>query len=162
MKDVKARDIMSKHVHSVSPDLSLIDLERDLSSHRISGAPVLERGTVVGIVSRSDIDRHLSREESRIAAAATYFYRAGFDESDEDASQADPPTAAIESMRKTRVREVMTPEVISVGAEDPISVVADVMRSRRIHRVLVIEDGNLLGLVSSLDIVGTVADLSRS
>jgi signal-transduction protein with cAMP-binding, CBS, and nucleotidyltransferase domain len=36
------------------------------------------------------------------------------------------------------------------------------MRSRRIHRVLVIEGGDLLGLVSSLDIVGTVADMAAS
>ena len=162
MTNVKARDIMSKQVHFVSPELSLIDLERELSSRRISGAPVVERGNVVGIVSRSDIDRHLSREESRIAAAATYFYRAGFEESDDPESQADPSTAALESMRSTRVREIMTPEVISVAGDDPIAEVADVMCSRRIHRVLVIEDGNLLGLVSSLDIVGTVAERARA
>lgn len=158
MKDVKARDIMSKRVHSVSPDLHLIDLERELSSHRISGAPVVERGNVVGIVSRSDIDRHLAREETRIAAAATYFYRAGFEETDDPESVVDPSGAALESMRKTLVREIMTPEVISVAGGDSIGAVAEVMRSRRIHRVLVIEGGDLLGLVSSLDIVGTVAD----
>ena len=162
MKDVKARDIMSKKVHCVSPDLSLIDLERELSSHRISGAPVVERGNVIGIVSRSDIDRHLSLEETRIAAAATYFYRAGVDDTDDQESQVDPPASALESMRKTRVREVMTAEVISVAGDDPIHVVAGVMSSRRIHRVLVIEGGDLLGLVSSLDIVGTVADMAAS
>ena len=164
MKDVKARDIMSKKVHCVSPDLSLIDLERELSSHRISGAPVVERGNVIGIVSRSDIDRHLSVEETRIAAAATYFYRAGVDDADTDdqESQVDPPASALESMRNTRVREVMTAEVISVAGDDPIHVVAGVMSSRRIHRVLVIEGGDLLGLVSSLDIVGTVADMAAS
>ena len=162
MKDVKARDIMSKKVHCVSPDLSLIDLERELSSHRISGAPVVERGNVIGIVSRSDIDRHLSVEETRIAAAATYFYRAGVDDTDDQESPVDPPASALESMRKTRVREVMTPEVISVAGDDSIHVVAGVMSSRRIHRVLVIEGGDLLGLVSSLDIVGTVADMAAS
>jgi CBS domain-containing protein len=156
MKNVKARDIMVKHVHSVSPELNLFDLERDLTSHRITGAPVIERGSVVGIVSRSDIDRHLSREESRIAASAL-FYRAGFEDADEPEPQCDPSTAALESMRKTRVREVMTPEVISVSGDDSIGAVAGVMRRRRIHRVLVIENGNLLGLVSSMDIVAVVA-----
>jgi len=161
MQDVKARDIMSKRVHSVSPDLPLIDLERELSAHRITGAPVMDRGNVVGIVSRSDIDRHLAREESRVAATATWFYRAGSDEDEGADTQPDPSGAAMESLRRTRVREIMTPEVISVSADEPIAQVAEVMRSRRIHRVLVIEDGDLLGLVSSLDIVGTVADLAR-
>jgi CBS domain-containing protein len=158
MKDVKARDIMAKRVHSVSPDLPLIDLERELAAHRISGAPVVEGGNVVGIVSRSDIDRHLAREETRSAAAATYFYRAGFEETDDQESAVDPSGEALESMRKTLVREIMTPEVISVAGDDSIGAVAELMRSRRIHRVLVIEGGDLLGLVSSLDVVGTVAD----
>ena len=162
MKNVKARDIMSTRVHSVSPDLPLIELERQLASHRISGAPVLDDGSVVGIVSRSDIDRHLSREGSRVAATATWFYRAGFDEAEPAEPAPDPSAAAIESMRKTRVREIMTAEVISVAGEDPISEVAALMRNRRIHRVLVIEDGSLLGLISSLDIVGKVADLASA
>ena len=162
MKNVKARDIMSTRVHSVSPDLPLIELERQLASHRISGAPVLDGGRVVGIVSRSDIDRHLSREGSRVAATATWFYRAGFDEAEPAEPAPDPSAAAIESMRKTRVREIMTAEVISVAGEDPISEVAALMRNRRIHRVLVIEDGSLLGLISSLDIVGKVADLASA
>ena len=50
------------------------------------------------------------------------------------------------------------PDTIAVSAGEPIARVADLMRSKRIHRVLVIEDGTLRGLVSSLDIVGVVAD----
>ena len=63
-----------------------------------------------------------------------------------------------EAIFHTRIAEIMTRDVISTSGEDPIARVADLMRRRRIHRVLVIEDGKLLGLVSSLDIVGAVAD----
>jgi CBS domain-containing protein len=52
----------------------------------------------------------------------------------------------------------MTREVISVSEDDPIPRVAELMRSKRIHRVLVMEQGRLLGLISSLDIVSVVAD----
>ena len=56
MKDVKARDIMSKAVHHVSPQLHLVDLESELSSHRISGAPVVnENGEVVGVITIRDL-----------------------------------------------------------------------------------------------------------
>ena len=53
---------------------------------------------------------------------------------------------------------VATPEVISVTGAAPLFEVADLMRRKRIHRVLVIEDGELRGIVSSLDVVGVVAD----
>ena len=93
-----------------------------------------------------------------MAAAATWFYRAGSEADEEEEPASDPPRAALESLRNTSVREVMTSEVISVAGDDPIHRIAEVMRSRRIHRVLVIEDGKLAGIVSSLDIVGVVAD----
>jgi CBS domain-containing protein len=159
MKDVKARDIMSATVHHVSPQLHLLDLETELSSHRISGAPVVERGKVVGIVSRSDIERALSQERSTSAAAATYYYETDLS-AEEGGSSLDPTTSALQSLRKLTVRDVMTREVISVPGDHPVVHLAELMRDRRIHRVLVIEDERLLGIVSSLDIVAAVADLA--
>jgi CBS domain-containing protein len=158
MKDVKARDIMSTAVHHVSPQLRLVDLENELSSHRISGAPVVERGNVIGIVSRSDVERVLSSERSKSAAAATYYFETDPVAAEGPGASLDPTSAALQSLRTLTVRDVMTREVISVPAEHPVVRVAELMRNMRIHRVLVIEDGRLLGIVTSLDIVAAVAD----
>jgi CBS domain-containing protein len=158
MKDIRARDIMSTGIHHVSPQLHLIDLERELSSHRISGAPVLERGKVVGIVSRSDIDEAIARERTKAAAVATYHYQTDFPGDEGPRSAPDPTGSALESLRTLTVRDIMTSAVISVSADQPIVEVAELMRSKRIHRVLVITDGRLLGIVTSLDIVAAVAD----
>ncbi len=155
MNDVKARDIMSEAVHQVSPRMNLIDLEHDLSAQRISGAPVVEQGKVVGIVSRSDIDRVLAQERARSAAAATFY---GGGEGPGDAP--DPTGAALEALRTLCVQDVMTKDVISVAPDDPVAAVARLMRDRRIHRVLVVDDGQLCGIVTALDIVGVVAERS--
>ena len=48
MKHVRACDVMAKDVFGVSPDLVLLELERELAARRITGAPVLEHGVVVG------------------------------------------------------------------------------------------------------------------
>lgn len=160
MPDLKARDIMATSIHAVSPDLAVIDLGNELVAQRISGAPVVERGRVVGIVSRSDIDAALSRERTRAAAAATFYYEPDAPEHVAAAGGFDPTSSALDRLRHMTVRDIMTAEVISVPADASIGRVADLMRSKRIHRVLVIEDGELLGLVSSLDVVGVVADAS--
>lgn len=156
MNDLRARDVMSTGVHHVSPRLGLIDLENELSSQRISGAPVVERNEVVGVVSRSDIARALSRERSKSAAAAAYYFET---DASADEGSIDPTDGALQSLRKLTVRDVMTPEVISVAGDHSVVSVAELMRSKRVHRVLVIEGGSLLGIVTSLDIVGAVADL---
>lgn len=158
MKEILVREIMSTAVQTVSPRLSLMDLEHKFSSHRISGAPVEERGSVIGIVSRADIERAISQERTKSAAAATYYYET--DDPSPEGPALDPTGLAMERLRKLTVRDIMTADVISVSSEHPVVEVARLMRSRRIHRVLVIEDGRLLGIVTSLDIVGAVADLA--
>ena len=59
------RDIMEKDVRSVTPETSLVDLERRLLQARVGALPVVERtGELVGIASRSDVVRQLSVEQS--------------------------------------------------------------------------------------------------
>jgi len=158
MKDLRVREIMSSSVHEVSPGMTLVDLESELSSRRISGAPVVERGEVVGIVSRSDIESAISRERTRSAAAATYYFETDLPEGAGSAGASDPTGAALESLRTVKVRDVMAKDVISVSGDDSVVRAAELMRDRRIHRVLVIEGGKLQGILSSLDIVAAVAN----
>ena len=157
MKDVHARDIMATEVFTVSPDLVLLELERELAARRITGAPVLDHGRVVGIVSRADIDARLFREQSRSAATALFYQQTDLD-APTAPEQSDPTTAAFESLRHLRVRDVMTRDVLAVAPDDPLPAVARVMRDRRVHRLLVLEAGRLVGIVSSFDVVRAVAE----
>src|SRR5437899_11725517 len=61
---LRARDVMQPHVLAASPEMTLAALEDFLISKRISGVPVIERGALVGIISRSDVVRSLSLERS--------------------------------------------------------------------------------------------------
>lgn len=54
------RDIMTKTVHSVSPDASLEEASRLMVKHRVNRLPVIEKGKLVGIVARSDIIKGIS------------------------------------------------------------------------------------------------------
>jgi CBS domain-containing protein len=56
------------------------------------------------------------------------------------------------------VREVMTEHVVSVRGTMPLAAAADLMRRRHLHRVLVMENDRLVGIMSSTDIVAAVAD----
>jgi len=47
--------VMKKNVITVSPDTSILELKEILRINRISGAPVLENGRLVGIVSIEDL-----------------------------------------------------------------------------------------------------------
>jgi CBS domain-containing protein len=52
----------------------------------------------------------------------------------------------------------MTEELLTVTAGQSIAEVARALATRRIHRILVVDDRRLIGLISSLDVVRLVGD----
>ena len=57
------RDIMEKTVHTISPDDTLEKASNMITGHKVNRLPVVENGTLVGIVARSDIIKGLSTQE---------------------------------------------------------------------------------------------------
>ncbi|MEP6751909.1 MAG: CBS domain-containing protein [Candidatus Dormiibacterota bacterium] len=54
--------------------------------------------------------------------------------------------------RKVRLGDISEGDVVTVGPEDPVDKVADLMRARAIRRVPVVEGGLLVGVVSLGDL----------
>lgn len=54
------------------------------------------------------------------------------------------------------IRSVMTPKIIMASAETPLAEVAALMHREHVHRVFVEENGRILGVVTSFDVVRCV------
>ena len=59
--------------------------------------------------------------------------------------------------RGTVARDIMTREVVSVARTTPLAEIADLMESRHIKRVPVVEDGRVVGLVSRSNLLRAFA-----
>ena len=55
ISNTKVTDLMSKNVLTTTPDAMVIDVLKTMLSEDVNRIPVLEKGVLVGIVSRSDI-----------------------------------------------------------------------------------------------------------
>jgi CBS domain-containing protein len=125
---MRAADIMQKNIMAVSPELPIASLEGFLSSEDISGAPVQDdRGTIVGIVSKTDLVRALSDREEN-----------------------DPDVTIGEDLT---VEDIMTRDVVTVLPDADIKAVAQNMLDGRLHRVLVAKDGEVLGIITTFDLL---------
>ena len=63
---MKAADIMTGRVISVTPDASILECARLMLQHRISGLPVIDAaGNLVGIVSEGDFLRRVEAGTER-------------------------------------------------------------------------------------------------
>lgn len=58
--ELKIGEVMTREVVTVTPQTSMAELREILREHRISGAPVLENGGLVGIVSIEDLIKALA------------------------------------------------------------------------------------------------------
>jgi CBS domain-containing protein len=54
------------------------------------------------------------------------------------------------------VADLMTKDVVTVSQEDSVSVAARLMRDKKVHHLLVTSDGEVVGIVSSFDLLSVV------
>lgn len=153
-----ARDIMTTEVHCVDPDLDLPDLERRFVEHGVSGFPVISRGQLVGIVTRSDVIRALAVEHTLAETASDWFHTPSDLAYDSDRSFEEVAERAGRRIDRLRVKDVMHAAVIRVPPDEPLERIAAKLIEEEIHRVVVADGDHLLGVISSLDFVRFFAE----
>lgn len=148
---VRARDLMQSHVLTVSPETPLLDVHRLFVEEEINGAPVVgDDGNVVGVITSRDLLRAVEEEHESAASAPVYF-REFLEFSGPD--WGSPPQDLQDRLSQVTVADAMTPEIVSVDVEAPIAEVARTLRRQHVHRVLVVEDGRLAGILSTYDLI---------
>jgi len=64
--ELRVRQAMTKDVITVPPDMTMAEFRNVLREHRISGAPVVDGGHLVGVVSTEDLIEALVEGESHV------------------------------------------------------------------------------------------------
>lgn len=158
-----AKDVMGTKIRSVDPDLLLPDLERALLEARRSGLPVVKNGRLVGVVSQADIVRKLATEQSYAEYISDYYRDIGGYEDTQSGESLSQMAARVGTrLGSIRVRDVMSQTPVTVSPEDPVSRVAQLMVEHQFHRIPVTRDGQLVGIITSLDLVRLLAEESAA
>ncbi len=139
------REIMTKDVITVTPDMTVKEVAKVLADNKISGVPVLDDGKLVGIVSEGDLivkDKKL-RFPNYVYFLDSIFYLESYEKFEK------------EFKRKVgvKVEDIMTDDVLTVGPDASIEDVATVLTEEDVNRVPVVEGDKLIGIVSRGDIV---------
>lgn len=123
--------IMTRSVHTVSTQDSLEEVVEILNKHKIRHIPVLTNQEVVGIISRSDINR--------LTFSSLFDNQEGADE-------------AILTMLS--VPQVMTHKPRLIRADQTVKEVAEIFAVEEYHALPVVDEENrLTGIVTTTDII---------
>jgi CBS domain-containing protein len=176
---LKLSEIMTRDVVTVTPETTLREVVDLFTASHISGAPVVRGHAVLGVVSASDILEFAASTPQRFEESSDNVPESDTS-SDDDVERADSTPESyytelfaeergdvvdrIGGVREERlldthtVDEVMTRDAILLSPNDTVLAAADLMRERAIHRVLVVDEGKLVGIVSTLDVARAVAE----
>lgn len=142
---MKVREVMVTTVVTVTPWATYEDAALLLRKHQVSGMPVVdEDGILAGVISEKDLFRALyPRYEEYLSDPQAYANQ----EKQED---------EIESLRKQPIRNYMNRAVITISADASVLHAGGLMLARGIHRLPVVENGKLVGIVAREDIYSAI------
>lgn len=145
-----AADIMQREVVSVRASDTVEEVERILADAGVSGVPVLAAdGKVLGVLSTSDlVERYANREDPAGMPLTSV---------DDDGNDITLEPGTRDALRLTAA-DMMTPEAETIAPDTNLREVARRMVDGGIHRLLVVEDGRLAGILSTIDILRALAD----
>ncbi|MEM5793828.1 MAG: CBS domain-containing protein [Candidatus Aenigmatarchaeota archaeon] len=149
----KVRDFMNCNVIFVSPEDSIFKAAKIFCDKNISGAPVVEEGKVVGVISISDIIRFVSMKLQKADLAqipSLSLLLFDFIKSSKEYLQMKKE---INKILKVKVRDVMSKEVVSVNPEASLIEAASLMEKNDVNRLPVIENDKLVGIIAREDLI---------
>ena len=152
-------EVMTRELHTLSPNMTLKEMDHVLLQAGIGGAPVVENDRLVGVASQADVIRALYDEQEQ-AQKVMETYESPF----------PIPMASLEilardsrkiadHMIKKKVAEIMSKNPVVVNPHIEIEYAAKLMSTEKIHRLPVVEEGKLVGVLTTLDIVSMVGTL---
>lgn len=180
---LRVRDIMTPSVVTLAPEQTLREAVETLVTCRIGGAPVVDGGKVVGVLSAPDIlefesvtphsdsrndepveekeevdDAAQERDDDDVLSSA-YFTDWWPPEGPDVAERfASAEGAQWDVLSDHSVSEAMTRTICAVAANNEVSFAAQRMLSAGAQRALVTEGGELVGIVTTTDILRAVAE----
>jgi CBS domain-containing protein len=146
---LSVKDIMTKDVITVSPEMEIAHAARLLLEKRINGVPVVDgTGKLVGILCQSD----LVAQQKKFPIPSLFTILDGVISFTSTKSL----EAEIQKITAATVADAMTPDPVTVGPETSIEEVGSIMVDRKFYTLPVVDAGELVGIVGKEDVLKTL------
>lgn len=181
---LRVADIMTTDVATVAIHATLREVVELLTTEQIHGAPVIEGSRVAGVISMTDVLEFMSAApgvpahhaeqseweeweaggtpEERDLIPADFFVGLWADAgADSFARFREVDGAEWDLLEEHTAEEIMTRKLCLLSPETELRQAARHMLDSGVHRLLVVEDHTLVGIVSTTDILKAVAEGKR-
>ena len=135
---MKVRDRMSENVRTVGMDTNITEAFSLMKENNIRRLPIVEKGKVTGIITLSDLNQAAPSSATTLSIHELNYLLA-----------------------KTKIKDVVSKKqkVITIEPNKYIETAAKVMRKHRISGLPVVENNQLVGIVTETDIFDAFIDI---
>ena len=130
-------DWMTRKVFTVTPDDGLYDAIKLLKEKKIKHIPVVKKARLKGILSDRDLRTFSPSKATSFDAYELHYL-----------------------LVKVRVKEIMKTKVITTTSDTAIEEAAELMHDKNIGCLPVLEDSELVGIISDKDIFRALVDIT--
>lgn len=148
---MKAQDVMSRPVFSITPTDSVTSAIRIMLQNHISGLPVIDaEGRLQGMLTEGDLLRRTETATQRHRPRWLAFL-------------VGPGRLADEYVRThgRKVSEIMTTDPVTVAEDTLLEDVVSLMEKHRIKRVPVMRGNKVMGIISRANLLYALASIAR-
>ena len=121
-------DVMTTNVVTIPSNTSLAEARRIMEAHHLRRLPVVDRGTLVGIVTRDQLDK---AGPSQITTFNIH--------------------EITRQLNRVMVKEVMTKNPITVSPDATVEEAVTLAQEKKIGALLVVDNGRLVGIATTND-----------
>jgi CBS domain-containing protein len=130
----QVREIMKKNLHVVSPDDRVVHARRIMIDQNIARLPVVDKGTLVGMISDTEIAFALA-----------------------DLKKSLPLGRQKHRLDELLVEDVMKTPAVWTESNITVSEAAKIMLNKNLGALPVIDNGKLVGIISRTDLLNTIS-----
>jgi len=123
------RDVMTTNVVTIPSSTSLADARRIMDAHRIKRLPVVDKGKMVGVVSRDTLDKAGPSKLTTFSMHELSYL-----------------------LSKVTVKEVMKTDLVTVPPDATVEESVTLAQSHRVGALIVLENGRVVGIATTNDI----------
>jgi acetoin utilization protein AcuB len=129
--------LMSTDLVTVTPNEPLMTVKEKFDEHHFHHIPVVEYKKIVGIISKSDLLYFL--KGVRINDDTEQFFNNS-------------------RLSHYAAKDIMTVRLATVSSNEPVRTAIDVFKENLFHALPVVDNGDLVGIITTHDIIAAIAD----
>jgi CBS-domain-containing membrane protein len=145
---IRAKDIMTTEVITISPEAEIAQAAKILLDKHINGLPVVEKGRLVGIICQSD----LVTLQKRMPIPSVF----NLLDSLIPLVSSRGVEKEVKKITAMTVSEAMTRNPVTVSPDADLEDVATTMIEKNLHTLPVLDGGKLVGIIGKEDVLRTL------